>query len=224
MRTTLKIPYLNRPMEGRNLFFLGLLISSFTILSCQHSKGQKSPRLVGGPCEGCEAIFEYGDRVLSPVDTLPDFHSGGQKMQVTGTIYKPDGKTPAPGVVLYVYHTDSNGQYTSRPGQTGWGRRHGYNRGWVKTDEEGRYTFFTIKPGVYPDRSEPAHIHPTILEPDGKYYWLGSYFFEGDPLLTEKETKPSAPRGGSDGILRLRKEGNIWVGKRDYILGKNISN
>jgi protocatechuate 3,4-dioxygenase beta subunit len=156
------------------------------------------------------------------VDTLPDFNSGGQKIKVTGTIFKPDGKTPAPGVVLYLYHTDLKGFYTPGSRETGWGRRHGYNRGWVITDKEGRYTFYTIKPGVYPDRSEPAHIHPTILEPNGKYYWLGSYYFEGDSLLTEKETNPYGPRGGSDGILRLEREGDIWAGQRDLILGKNI--
>ncbi|GGD40251.1 dioxygenase family protein [Muriicola marianensis] len=209
-------------MGVRNLFYLVVFIFSINLLSCQRSQGQNDPRLVGGPCEGCEGVFEYGDRVLSPVDTLPDFHSGAQKIKVTGTIFKPDGKTPAPGVVLYVYHTDQKGLYTPKEGASGWGRRHGYNRGWVKTDQEGRYAFYTIKPGVYPDRTEPAHIHPTILEPDGRYYWLGSYFFEGDSLLTEKETKPSAPRGGSDGILRLRKEGNIWVGERNFVLGKNI--
>jgi protocatechuate 3,4-dioxygenase beta subunit len=92
----------------------------------------------------------------------------------------------------------------------------------MKTGEDGKYTFYTLKPGRYPGRSIPAHIHPTILEPDGKYYWLGSFHFEGDPFLTEKEMSPESPRGGSSGLLSLRKEGNLWVGKRDFILGRNV--
>lgn len=178
-------------------------------------------RLVGS-CEGCEAVFEYGDKLLAPVDTLPDFDEDGPKLKVTGTIYKPDGKTPAKDVILYVYHTDQNGIYATRGGETRWGRRHGYIRGWVKTGNDGKYTFYTLRPGTYPSRSQPAHIHPIILEPDGKYYWLGSYFFEGDPLLTEREISPTSPRGGSPGMIHLRREGEILVGERDFVLGRNV--
>jgi len=183
--------------------------------------GEKNSILVGS-CEGCEGVFEYGDKKLTSVDTLPDFQDEGLKIKVTGTIYQNDGKTPAEGVILYIYHTDQNGIYATRGGETGWGRRHGYIRGWVKTGKDGKYTFNTLKPGIYPSRSAPAHIHPVILEPNGRYYWLGSYHFAGDPLLTERETSPKSPRGGSTGLLSLRKEGNILVGERDIILGKNV--
>lgn len=183
----------------------------------------KGVKLVGGPCEGCEAIFENGNMELYSIDTLPDFKDKGRKIKVTGTLYQKDGKTPAKGVILYIYHTDQNGIYATKGGETGWAKRHGYIRGWIKTDEDGKYTFYTLKPGTYPSRSTPAHIHLTILEPNGKYYWLGSYHFEGDSLLTDKEISPESPRGGSSGLLSLRKEGNLWIGERDFILGKNIS-
>jgi protocatechuate 3,4-dioxygenase beta subunit len=182
----------------------------------------QSNRLIGGPCEGCEAVFEYGDLKLNPIDTLPDFQDPGMQIKITGTIYKPDGKIPAEGVILYIYHTDQHGIYATRGDEKGWARRHGYIRGWIRTDRGGKYTFYTLKPGTYPDRSSPAHIHPVLLEPDGSYYWLGSYHFAGDPLLTEKEIHPRSPRGGSSGLLELKKEGNLMVGNRDIILGKNV--
>ncbi|MBC9794882.1 intradiol ring-cleavage dioxygenase [Sinomicrobium weinanense] len=202
---------------------LTFILLTVLLSSCANSQSQDTQRLVGGPCEGCEAIFEYGDRELTAVDTLPDFNTKGLRIKVSGTIYQSDGKTPAKDVILYIYHTDQNGIYATKGNETGWAKRHGYIRGWVKTGINGQYTFYTLKPGVYPDRSAPAHIHPTILEPDGKYYWLGSYHFEGDTLLTDKEINPDAPRGGSSGLLTLTKEGDIWVGTRDIILGKNIS-
>ncbi|MDH3252107.1 MAG: intradiol ring-cleavage dioxygenase [Ignavibacteria bacterium] len=198
------------------------LVVSFCSTAVSQNRHESNTRLVGGPCEGCEAIFEYGDKPLSPVDTLPDFNSEGPKIKVTGTIYQHDGITPAVGVVLYIYHTDQKGIYSTKGGETGWGRRHGYIRGWIMTDKDGRYTFYTLRPGVYPNRSVPAHVHPTILEPNGKYYWLESYHFEGDSLLTEREKHPESPRGGSSGLLSLGKEGDLWVGERDIILGKNI--
>jgi len=179
-------------------------------------------RLVGGRCEGCEAVFEYGTQVLSPTDTLPGYHGEGIKIKVTGTIYLPDGVTPAEGVILYIYHTNQKGEYAKRGGETGWATRHGYIRGCIKTKKDGTYTFYTIKPGRYPGRSSAAHIHPTILERNGNYYWVEEFLFKGDSFLTKKEISKDAPRGGSTGLLDLAKEGDLWIGKRDFILGKNI--
>ena len=195
------------------------LIVTFT--SCRPQTNQKAEAKLIGTCEGCEAVFEYGDKKLSATDTLPGFNDEGTKIKVTGTIYQSDGKTPAKDVILYIYHTDQNGIYAAKDGETGWAKRHGYIRGWIKTGEDGKYTFYTLQPGVYPNRAAPAHIHPTILEPDGKYYWIDEYLFEGDTLLTEKELNPVSPRG-SAGVLRLKKENGILTGKRDIILGKNI--
>jgi len=208
----------------KKLCFAAYLV--FLISGCRsQGKNEKDQtyRLIGG-CEGCEAIFEFGDKELFPVDTLPDFDEEGPKLKVTGTIYLMDGKTPAAGVILYVYHTDQTGVYPTHGDETGWGRRHGYIRGWIRTGNDGRYTFYTLKPGTYPSRSAAAHIHPIILEPDGKYYWLGSYLFDDDPLLTEAEKYPKSPRGGSSGIMTLHKQDGILVGERDIILGENISN
>jgi len=203
------------------LILLLSLILVFSSCKSQTNEEVKA-RLVGGPCEGCQAILEYGDKVLAPVDTLPDFNEDGPKIKVTGTIYQADGKTPAKDVILYIYHTNQKGIYATKGDEKGWGKRHGYIRGWIKTDSSGKYTFYTLKPGIYPNRNASAHIHPIILEPNGKYYWLGSYHFKGDPLLTEKEVNPESPRGGSSGLLMLHKEGNLFVGKRDIILGRNV--
>ncbi|WKV11456.1 intradiol ring-cleavage dioxygenase [Marivirga harenae] len=204
----------------------GLLLMAFSSCDAQTNKDAKQMnyKLVGGPCEGCEAVFEYGDQELNATDTLPDFNKSDSKIKISGTIYQSDGKTPAEDVILYVYHTNNAGIYKAKESAKGWGKRHGYNRGWVKTDHSGRYTIYTVKPSPYPNRAQAAHIHYTILEPNGKYYWLSSVHFNGDSLLTPRETKPDSPRGGTVGLLSLEKEGNLHVGKRDLILGRNIPN
>jgi len=213
-------------MNESIIVFLIITLISNSACSQEVNENEKIEinfQLVGGPCEGCEAVFEYGNMNLSPIDTLPDFYDEGIKIKVTGTIYENDGKTPAKDVILYIYHTDQSGVYPTKGSETGWARRHGYIRGWIKTGSDGKYTFYTLKPGTYPSRDAPAHIHPTILEPDGKYYWLGGFHFEGDPLLTEKEISPKYPRGGSIGLLTLQNGGDLWVAEQDIILGKNIS-
>lgn len=194
-----------------------LLIMNLALCSCANSQ-EKNYRLAGGPCEGCEAVFEYGDRKLTATDTLPDFESAQQQLLLTGTIYESDGKSPAEGVILYIHHTNPEGIYPVRGDESGWGKRHGYLRGWIKTGKDGRYEFYTQMPGTYPDRSQPAHIHPYLLEPDGKYYWVDTYFFEGDPLLTAEHLREGS-RGGSSGVVRPQYQNDLAVVQRDFYLG-----
>ena len=70
-------------------------------------------------------------------------------MEVSGTIFQRDGKTPAEGIILYIYHTDQKGKYPTtgmkQLGQTTW-----IPQGWIKTDKTGKYTFYTLKPAPYP--------------------------------------------------------------------------
>lgn len=174
--------------------------------------------MVGGPCEGCEAVFEYGSRTLSPVDTLPGFKTTTPRIKLTGTIYKQDGKTPAPGVILYIYHTNRKGVYPTRGDEKGWARRHGYIRGWIRTNADGMYTFYTFKPGSY--SNNPAHIHPIILEPGGRYYYIDEYRFRDDEKISNIEQYIDN-RGGS-GIMELVDAGNLWIARRDIVLGRNV--
>ncbi|MEX2088444.1 MAG: hypothetical protein WEB62_01690, partial [Bacteroidota bacterium] len=55
-------------------------------------------------------------------------------------------KTPAAGVLLYVYQTDATGAYNNDDGS--WQRPR--INGWFRTDKNGRYEIRTIKPGSYP--------------------------------------------------------------------------
>lgn len=206
-------------MKKLFIFFLCCL----PFIACQaQDKRVVEEKVVGGPCEGCEAIYEYGNKELFPTDTLPEYASGGEKLKVTGTIYEADGKIPASDVILYIYHTNADGIYPTKGGETGWARRHGYLRGWIKTGKDGAYTFYTTRPGTYPSRSEPAHIHATIKEPGIKEYYINDFRFTDDPLLDRSKAEKQ-PRGGS-GIVKPVKEKEGWVVKRDIILGLHIPN
>lgn len=189
----------------------------------QQETGTSKNTFVGGGCEGCEAVFESPvpfDQ-LNETDTLPGFNEHGQRLLVEGIIYKRDGKTPAPGVVLYVYHTGTNGLYESRNGDSGWAKRHGYHRGWVKTNERGEFRFYTIKPAPYPDARIPAHIHPTVKEPVLNEYYIDEFVFDDDPLLVKSERDKMENRGGN-GILKTTMVNGMLVAKRNIILGLNI--
>jgi protocatechuate 3,4-dioxygenase, beta subunit len=193
--------------------------------SCAQASQQEAQtgKRVGGSCEGCEAIYESPTPFdkLTYRDTLPDYHDKGQKLHLSGVVYKNDGKTPAPEVVLYIYHTDQTGVYPTRGDEKGWDRRHGYIRGWIKTNSKGEYAFYTLRPIGYDNGRAPAHIHITVKEPEVNDYWIDEYVFADDPALSKEEIERTQKRGGS-GVLQVKKQGDILVARRDIILGKNI--
>lgn len=213
----------NRLYMNKYLLFCYAFIVAVSCKQKAASSQKTTAAVAGGGCEGCEAVYEtpVPFSQLSFTDTLPGFFEPGPKLMVEGTIYKADGKTPATGVVLYVYHTGLNGLYQGRNGDTGWARRHGYHRGWVKTNEQGTYRFYTCKPAPYPNSNIPAHIHPVVKEPGLNEYYIDEFVFDDDPLLTQKERAKPENRGGS-GILKTVNENGMLVAKRDIVLGKNI--
>lgn len=197
-----------------------LLIFAFSSCRPQTEKSFSNSD-IGGPCEGCEAIHEYGDRKLDPIDTLPGFLENEPKLKLTGQVFQKDGKTPAEGVILYIYHTNREGIYQMEGNEKAWAKRHGSIRGWVMTDDSGKFSFFTFRPGAYPNGREPEHIHLIVKEPGKKEYYLDDFLFEDDPLLSHKHRNSQPKRGGS-GIVTPKASGNLLILKRDIILGKNI--
>lgn len=124
----------------------------------------------------------------------------GEPMIVSGTVFKADGKTPAPNTLIYFYHTDKFGIY-GREGQT----KHGRFRGWLLTDAKGRYEFASIRPASYPNSTQSQHVHMTVTTLDSREDWIDSILFEGDQFLTARERQSSGNRGGFNPIVTLEK-------------------
>ena len=178
---------------------------------------------VGGGCDGCELMYEGMPANPGNTAYLPGWAETDNKMIVEGTVYHKDKRSPAPNVIVYIYHTDSRGYYSPAPGQVH-GKRHGHIRGWVKTGCDGRYKFYTSMPAPYPERNNPAHIHPVIKEPGINEYYIDEYQFDDDPLLTAALRKKAENRGGN-GIVKISKNSDgLLTCKRDIILGLNIPN
>jgi protocatechuate 3,4-dioxygenase, beta subunit len=184
----------------------------------------KKGKLVGGGCDGCELMYVGMPKSINATDTSAGWVEQGQKLLITGKVYKMDGKTPAPNVVIYYWQTDNNGYYSPRNGMDEQAKRHGHIRGWVKTDENGKYAIYTIKPTPYPNDNIPAHIHTSIKEPniDNEYY-IDEFIFDDDKFLTIEKRKALENRGGS-GILRVLLKDNLQIAEHNIILGLHIPN
>ena len=203
--------------------YLRALFLILIVTSCKGQSQTNIERNVGGGCQDCKALLDYKMLNITPksVDTLPGFHENEPKLKITGTAFKKDGKTPAENVILYIYHTDRNGIYQPSDKPVGSEKRHGQYRGWLKTGNDGKFTFYTFRPVSYPNTQEPEHIHIYVKEPNTVPYYIDSYQFESDPALTEEKKQSEKNRGGS-GIIQLKKEDGIWTAHRDLILGLNI--
>ena len=203
-----------------------LILIALNFFNCHGQSDEQnnhSNKIVGGSFETGDFIYIGMPEKINSIDTSAGWNQNGQKLLITGTIFKRDGKTPAPGVVLYYYHTDVNGYYADKEGLDRRVVRHGYIRGWVKSDKNGKYSIYTVRPAPYPNSNFSAHIHPTIKEPGINEYYIDEFVFDDDILLTP-ENRNSLPNRGGSGILKLIKKGDLQIAEHNIILGLNIPN
>lgn len=111
----------------------------------------------------------------------------GALMQVTGRILDEDGR-PVPNAIVELWQANAAGRYAHAndqrdapldPNFLGHGR--------VRSDENGAYSFLTIKPGAYPVPVKdtwwrPPHIHFSVLGPSTLSRLVTQMYFPGDPL------------------------------------------
>lgn len=133
-------------------------------------------------------------------------------------------ETAVAGVIVYAYQTDRGGIY--RPDATLEGTaasQHSLLRGRVRTNKNGEYAFDTIRPGGYPNRTDPDHIHLYVIEPDRCTYYIGNVEFTDDPGMAPKyRDRQDILRGGSGVTTPSRDSKGVWQVTRDIRLRQNI--
>lgn len=198
-------------------------LSAPFLVNC--ATAQKNPEISGdlelikknavpGDCNWCGA--KEVPEIVSWRSTFAKDDEQGEPMIISGKVYLPDGKTPAPNILIYAYHTDTEGIY-GREGEP----RHGRFRGWMLTDDEGRYEIRSIKPASYPNSTIAAHIHMTLTGINFKEDWIDSVLFEGDQFISAREREKAGRKGGFNPIVKLEKRPDgILYAVRDIQLDK----
>ena len=135
-------------------------------------------------------VFGYDE--IGPADNdLTRQHEGqpiGERMVVSGRVIDENGK-PVRAALIEMWQANAAGRYRHEvdqhdapldPNFLGGGR--------CVTDSEGRYRFYTIKPGAYPWNNHangwrPNHIHFSLFGPSIATRLITQMYFPGDPLL-----------------------------------------
>jgi len=202
-----------RALLLRGSAFLGTLAVGDASRSRPYTLGRTREPVIGGPCEGCELVFEGMPPKLSSSARIAPVGEPGAPMIIEGTVRTRQGKA-APEVIVYGYHTDNTGIYP--PAAT----RHGRLRGWVMSDSDGRYHFETIRPVAYPGREIPQHVHMHMIELGKATYFIDELRFTDDPFITDRNRRTDE-RGGS-GLVTPERRAGSWFARRDITLGLNV--
>jgi protocatechuate 3,4-dioxygenase, beta subunit len=211
------------------LYFLLLLILFISCYGQINSKNQnrnvsemKTENVIGGGCEGCELMYVGMPEKILPEHTSLGWTDGKQKLLLTGKVFQLDGKTPASDVIIYYWHTDDKGLYSSNNQTPEKAKEHGKLRGWVKSDKEGNYIIKTSRPAAYPKDNIPQHIHLSIKEPVIPNEYYADLYFDDDPLyLKHKKKYGKIDRAGTE-LLRVVLDSNIQIAEHHIVLGLNI--
>jgi protocatechuate 3,4-dioxygenase beta subunit len=129
---------------------------------------------------------------------------------------------PVPNTLVEVWQANAAGRYIHKvdqhdapldPNFFGGGR--------CVTDSEGRYRFYTVKPGAYPwgnhpNAWRPNHIHFSLFGPSYLTRLVTQMYFPGDPLLALDPIFLGTPEKARD---RLISKFSIDVTEPEFALG-----
>ncbi|NNE88963.1 MAG: protocatechuate 3,4-dioxygenase subunit beta [Silicimonas sp.] len=136
----------------------------------------------------------FGHSGIDPMDRdlIRNYAHGGdpigERIIVHGRVLDENAR-PVPNTLVEVWQANAGGRYRHKndtylapvdPNFGGCGR--------TLTDDQGRYSFHTVKPGAYPWPNwepswRPAHIHFSVFGTAFAQRLITQMYFEGDPLI-----------------------------------------
>ncbi|MBV8519790.1 MAG: hypothetical protein JO197_20535 [Acidobacteria bacterium] len=142
----------------------------------------------------------------------------GTPLVVHGRVFAPDGKSPAAGVTIYAYQTDARGLYHAP------GAKEPRLRATCITDAQGRFELRTIRPGAYPGRDIPAHIHLQAWGGGYPKQWLNEVQFDDDAHVTAAMRAESRARGAFANVIATTRDANGVLHATINLLLRTTSN
>ena len=182
----------------------------------------------------------YGHEQVGPLDndltknSIVDGPPQGERIVVGGRVLDENGR-PQANTLLEIWQCNAAGRYVHTNDQHGAPIDPNFlGAGRCVTDDDGNYSFFTIKPGAYPwpnhpNAWRPNHIHFSLFGASFATRLITQMYFPGDPLLDLDPIYKSSPEGSrelmvSEFSLDHTQEGFALGYKYDIVLrGRNAT-
>jgi len=145
--------------------------------------------------------------------------SKGIPMNLTGTIFKEDGKTPLNNALVEIWQCDENEHYDNTSDSF-------LFRGAIKTNKNGKYAFKTIVPVPYkadPNNDEswrPAHIHMRVSVAEQQDL-ITQIYFKGDQY-NDTDRSASSPQAVNRTLNIVKNSSGENTVTFDVVLSKEI--
>jgi len=147
----------------------------------------------------------------------------GEILNLSGTIFKEDGKTPMSNCLIEIWQCKQDGLYDNVSDDY-------LYRGSQRVSADGKYHFITAIPVPYPSDENPsifrpAHIHMRISAKEQQDL-ITQIYFKGDPYLdTDPSTKSSLSLNRILSLKRNDKESEMnfdIVLKKEYVPNETV--
>jgi catechol 1,2-dioxygenase len=146
-------------------------------------------------------------------------NSKGIPMNLSGTIFKEDGKTPMNNALVEIWQCDESEHYDNTSDNY-------FFRGAVKTSKNGNYNFRTIVPVPYkanPNNEaswRPAHIHMRVSVADQQDL-ITQIYFKGDKYI-DKDPSASSPKAVNRILSISKNSDGVNSIKFDVVMSKEF--
>ena len=190
-------------------------------------RGPKKPLIPIAAQLSDRAAPVYGHESVGPLDadlTRNAVKNGaplGERIVVAGRVLDEEAR-PVPNTLIEIWQANAAGRYIQKNDQ------HDapidpnfFGAGRCVTDGDGRYRFYTIKPGAYPwgnheNAWRPIHIHLSLFGYSFDQRLVTQLYFPGDPLLDLDPIFLGTPEGARD---RLVTKFDLDVTEPEFALG-----
>lgn len=170
----------------------------FMLAAPAAAAGLAAPALAAAECRVSDGdilgpFYRPGARAMVK---MADAAVQGERLVLTGTVLRPDCKTPVVGASIDFWHCDHAGAYDIKTPDEKIAPENFRFRAMAQTDKDGRFVFETIVPGrygippglegfeKYAGQTRPAHFHLTVTHPI--YLPLTTQLYiKGDPFIAK---------------------------------------
>ncbi|NBB29758.1 protocatechuate 3,4-dioxygenase subunit beta [Cellulophaga sp. BC115SP] len=175
-----------------------------------------------GPVYGQDSVGQFDNDLTK--NGIRNGEPLGERIVVSGRILDIDGR-PIKNTLVEIWQANAAGRYIHKvdqhnapldPNFFGGGR--------CVTDENGRYTFMTIKPGAYPwgnhpNAWRPNHIHFSLFGSNITNRLVTQMYFPGDPLLQYDPIYQGVPEKARHLLV---SQFDLSLTQPDFALGYNF--